>query len=93
MRNARGIVGVVRNDLARGIGIGLFDFVDRNLVGITLLFRVQRDAKPARSHERTQTFKHSPTVLKPTGKCNQAVSVESDRHRNCSQQRLMREKS
>ena len=49
----------------------LFNFVDRNLVGITLLFRMQCDPIPARSYKGSQTFKHEPTLLKILVKCNQ----------------------
>ncbi len=50
--------------------ICLFNFVDRNQVGITLLFRVQRDPIPTRCDKRSQTFKHAPTLLKLTENCN-----------------------
>lgn len=64
------IVRIIFNDLAGSTGIGLFNFVDRNLVGITLLFGMQGDPIPARPDERSQTFKHAPTLLKLTTNCN-----------------------
>jgi hypothetical protein len=72
------IIGVVLNDLARSIGIGLLDIVDRNLVGIAFFFRVQRETISACCHERAQTFQHAATVLKPSKKCNQTLPLQYD---------------
>jgi len=65
------IVWIILNDFVGNTRIGLFNVVDRNLVGITLLFGMQGDPIPARSQERSQMFMHAPTLLKPTAKCNQ----------------------
>ncbi len=74
------IIRVVFNDLNDRISIGLLDFNNSNFISVTFLFRMQRDAVSASHYERTETFKHSATLLKPAGKCNQLRRKEDEDH-------------
>jgi hypothetical protein len=75
------IVRIIFDDFAGDTRIPLFNFIDRNLIGITLLFRMQLDPIPALCQKHSQAFKHAPTLLKLTAKCNQlAHEVRSEDH-------------
>ena len=71
------VIRIVFNDLARWIRVGLLNFFNRNFVGVTFLFRVQRYTIPARRDKCTQTFEHAATLLKSHGEVQQGRRADN----------------